>query len=410
MAQEKMLKAGVIGLGMIGGGIAVSLTRSGRIPAVYDIRKEAAENLEGILHCLDSPADVARYSDVVMVCVVNAEQVYSVLKGETGLLAGAHPGLVLCLVSTVSMQDVKEIEELCKSCCISFMDCGVTPGNLAASHGMTVMVGADSETLKYASPVLEDWAKRIIHCGSVGAGMAVKLARNTVTYGVWRITKEAEQLAEAAGVKPGQLLEVLKDSDPSGRLFLSHLEMAKDTGKIPEAAAEKILPLMKKDLAAACELANDLEIDFAAAKMANQYVYETMDMEPPFQKMEDRERGAMIADLVDGSGMGEHLKIGSDRNPYSKATLEYIFANVWPREGLSLYERRLLVMGAAAGAGRGELLKYHALGALENHEMSLRQLDEAELQLAVYTGWCNGGVAAKGIAEAKELWERSRQP
>lgn len=157
--KQNELKAGVIGLGMIGGGIAISLAYSGNVPAVYDVRSHAADNLEGVPPCLPSPAEVAKKSDVVMVCVVNAEQVYSVLNGVEGLFAGKHDGLTLCLISTVSLADVKKIKKLCEENGVSFMDCGVTPGNLAASHGMTAMVGADEEVLAYATPVLNGWSQ-----------------------------------------------------------------------------------------------------------------------------------------------------------------------------------------------------------------------------------------------------------
>src|SRR5688572_28797817 len=81
-------RAGVVGLGMIGGGVAVSLVRRGRIPAVYDIRSGAADSLAGVPHPLRSPAEVAKASDVVMVAVVNAAQALDVICGPDGLLEG----------------------------------------------------------------------------------------------------------------------------------------------------------------------------------------------------------------------------------------------------------------------------------------------------------------------------------
>jgi len=62
------LRAGVVGLGMIGGGVAVSLANSGRpAAAVYDVRPEAADGLEGVPAPVGSPAAVAKASDVVLV-------------------------------------------------------------------------------------------------------------------------------------------------------------------------------------------------------------------------------------------------------------------------------------------------------------------------------------------------------
>ncbi|MGO4760840.1 NAD(P)-binding domain-containing protein, partial [Streptomyces sp. 2MCAF27] len=90
--ETDRLRAGVVGLGMIGGGVAVSLARRGRVPAVCDIRPDAATRLAGVPEVLGSPAEVARDSDVVMVAVVDAEQAREVIGGEKGLLSAAHPG------------------------------------------------------------------------------------------------------------------------------------------------------------------------------------------------------------------------------------------------------------------------------------------------------------------------------
>jgi 3-hydroxyisobutyrate dehydrogenase-like beta-hydroxyacid dehydrogenase len=68
------LRAGVIGLGEIGGGVAISMAKRGRIPAVFDVRPHAWQSLEGVPVQLDSVASVARNSDVALIAVVNAEQ------------------------------------------------------------------------------------------------------------------------------------------------------------------------------------------------------------------------------------------------------------------------------------------------------------------------------------------------
>src|SRR5262249_47071331 len=91
-ASVQNLRAGVIGRG-----IAVSLSRRGRVPAVYDVRSDAASTLAGVPDPLPSPAAVAAASDVVFVAVVDAAQVETVVTGEDGLLAGAHPGLVIAV-------------------------------------------------------------------------------------------------------------------------------------------------------------------------------------------------------------------------------------------------------------------------------------------------------------------------
>ncbi len=74
-----MTKAGVIGLGVIGSGVALCLARAGLLGAVYDVRHEASNGLDGVPAVASSPADVARHCDVVLIAVVDAKQTIDVL-------------------------------------------------------------------------------------------------------------------------------------------------------------------------------------------------------------------------------------------------------------------------------------------------------------------------------------------
>ncbi|MGW0891120.1 NAD(P)-dependent oxidoreductase [Saccharopolyspora sp. NPDC002578] len=282
--EPARLRAGVIGLGMIGGGVAVSLARSGRVPVVHDIRPEAAE-LPGDPELLGSPAEVAANSDVVLIAVVSADQAREVITGDSGLLVGAQPGSTIVLLSTVELPVVRELAAACAASGVGFLDSGVTPGDKAAENGLVTMVGGDADTVARAMPVLADFAKEVVHCGPLGAGMATKLARNVVTYGSWRTVAEAASLAGAAGVEPETLMRVITTADPEGHTLLQLLEMqrvdqagalamseqiAALTGQGLDgpgalAAIRKLVrgiePLMDKDLAAAQKLAADLEVE-----------------------------------------------------------------------------------------------------------------------------------------------------
>ena len=208
------LRAGVIGLGMIGGGVAVSLARRGRQPIVYDIRPEAADGLDGVPRPVASSAEVGRHADVVFVAVVDAEQARGVVLGEAGLLEGAHPGLVIVLLSTVAVPVVHELARAAAASGVDFIDCGVTPGDKAATNGMVAIVGGDDAVVQRAMPVLSDFAKHVVHCGPLGSGMATKIARNVVTYASWRAVFEATRLAELSGVSPDKLAEVIDAVGP----------------------------------------------------------------------------------------------------------------------------------------------------------------------------------------------------
>lgn len=228
---------------------------------MYDLRPEAADGLAGVPAQLRSPAEVAELSDVVLVAVVDADQARTALTGEDGLLTRAHPGLVVVLLSTVAVPVVHELAGSCAAAGASLLDCGVTPGNKAAENGMVAIVGGPDDVVAAARPVLDDFAKTVVHCGPLGAGMATKIARNVVTYGSWRAVREAAALTEAAGVPPSKLLDVLEAADADGALLLTLLRLhvaGHDLGPSQAAAAGHLL---EKDLDAAQDLAGTFGVD-----------------------------------------------------------------------------------------------------------------------------------------------------
>ncbi|WP_369228631.1 NAD(P)-dependent oxidoreductase (plasmid) [Streptomyces sp. R39] len=271
-------RADVIGLGMIGGGVAVSLARRGRVPVVYDIRPDAADHLAGVPAPLASPAEVARASDVVLVAVVDADQARTVLSGEQGLLSGARPGLVVVLLSTVAVPVVRELAETCAKAGVELLDCGVTPGDKAAENGLVAILGGAESTVERATPVLADFAKRVVHCGPLGAGMATKIARNVITYGTWRAVHEASTLAEAAGVDPAKLLTVIDAADPEGATLLSWQRMRLAGKPETRAMVPQVERLLDKDLAAAQDLAGRVGVAVPLVDVARKHGKETLEI------------------------------------------------------------------------------------------------------------------------------------
>ncbi|MFJ6852391.1 NAD(P)-binding domain-containing protein [Streptomyces sp. NPDC091271] len=418
MTPKTTPRAGVVGLGMIGGGVAVSLARSGQAPAVFDVRPDASDQLPGVPGVLASPAEVAASSDVVMVAVVNAAQARQAITGEDGILSAARPGSTVVLLSTVALPVVRELAAACTEREVGFLDCGVTPGDKAAEHGMVAIVGGDAAVVESARPVLAGWAKRIVHCGPSGAGMATKIARNVVTYGTWRTVHEAAALASAAGVDPGRLAEVIEAADPDGRTLLQLLGMRGEDGNLPDAVARQISPLMTKDLDAALALAEDLGVSVPGVGVSRERAAETLGQQPAEEpgsaqavasepsaeadKGPDAvyRRGLELMDQVYGPGFSDAMPKSPVGDPFMDATVNYLFGEVWSRPALSVRDRRLLVLGATAALGRSDLIRIQTEGALINGELDAGQLREAALHLALYVGWGNATAVRSGFEEA----------
>ncbi|PWW08789.1 3-hydroxyisobutyrate dehydrogenase [Paenibacillus cellulosilyticus] len=277
-SRHDELRAGVIGLGMIGGGVAVSLSKNNRIPNVYDVFPEAADKLKGVPKPLASPAEVAKVSDVVMVAVVNAEQARQVIYGENGLFDGADHPLTIVLLSTISHGDVLDLAQRCAKRGIGFLDCGVTRGDKAAEQGLVAILGGDQDTVNSAMPVLNDWAKEVVHCGPIGAGMAAKIARNLITFGTWSIVAEAEAIATAAGINLKKLVDIIEGADPQGETLLTLLKI-KIAGTPKEIIQQQIQRYMEKDLSAAGELASELALNLPLRDVAEARMRFTLGLE-----------------------------------------------------------------------------------------------------------------------------------
>jgi 3-hydroxyisobutyrate dehydrogenase-like beta-hydroxyacid dehydrogenase len=274
-------RAGVIGLGMIGSGVAISMINSGRAPLVYDIRREVAEGIEGVAGIASSSAEVAANSDVVMVAVLDAPQARDVLGGPGGILEGASAGLIVVLLSTVEVAVVQELAELAATKGVVLLDCGVTPGQKAAQHGLVAMIGGEEEDVERARPVLEDWAKAVVHCGPPGSGMVAKIARNLVTYCCWRVVHEASVLAAGAGVDVKRFTEIIRTADPEGDTLLNLAKFRE--WEVGPASTDEIEQRMRmistyviKDLAAAHELAVEQGIELPVMETTRERPFEML--------------------------------------------------------------------------------------------------------------------------------------
>lgn len=251
-------RPGIIGLGYIGGGVAVSLVRSGQMPAVFDVREDASSAHHGLPAQLNSPVEVARVSDVVLIAVVTAAQVESALIGADGLLAEAKPGLVVVLLSTVSLDSVRRLAAICGERGAVLLDAGVSGGATAYQNGLTVMIGGADDDVERAMPVLKGFAKAVVHCGPLGTGMVAKLAKNVVTYSSWAVVREAALLASAGGVALERFIEVLDQGADFGTDPLVWLRIKQAGAKMPEDALAPYEHIAEKDLGAIQELARDL--------------------------------------------------------------------------------------------------------------------------------------------------------
>ncbi len=268
---------GVIGLGLIGDGVASNVSGAGLPLVVCDVRTEATDRYRDTAVVAESPPDLVRQSDIVVVAVVDDAQVRSVLSGPDGGLAVADPSTTIVVVSTISVACIEAIGSEAAALGVPLLDCGVSGGPGAAASGdLVCMVGGDPEVIERARPLFDAIGSLAVTMGPFGAGLAAKLARNLVQYGSWLAAYEAQVLAEAAGIDLANLAQVIRASDAhiggaSTLMFRSTVApFTDDDDQGLVGAMRAASQLAHKDLSAALELAGSLEVALPLAAMTEE--------------------------------------------------------------------------------------------------------------------------------------------
>ena len=209
------LRAGFIGVGLMGHGMAKNIVEKGfpltimghrnRAP-VDDLVKRGAKEVK-------TPAEVARASDVVFLCVTGSTQVEALVRAPQGLKAGAHDGLIIVDCSTVDPASTLALAAELAASKVHFIDAplGGTPAQ-AEEGKLSAMVGAETEVFARVKPLIEAWAVTINHIGKVGDGHKMKLINNFVAMGYGAIYAEALALAQKSGLSIATFDKVLRGS------------------------------------------------------------------------------------------------------------------------------------------------------------------------------------------------------
>lgn len=265
----------MIGLGDIGRGVVTGLAAAGVDLVVCDVRPEATEAFAATAQVATGPADLGARSNVVVVAVVNDAQVQAVLTGPDGALAAMAPGSSVIILSTVSLATVRAVAEAAQDKGVAVVDCGVSGGPSSAAKGELIsMVGGTEEDVDRALPVLQAFSDEVVRMGPLGAGLQAKLARNIVQYVSWMAAYEAQKLAEAAGVSLSRLARVIKASDAKigGASTLMFRKTVAPFGPEDDAglvdAMRTAAGLAHKDLAAALQLAGELDVELPVTALA----------------------------------------------------------------------------------------------------------------------------------------------
>ena len=282
------MRAGFVGLGYIGKPMALRLPAANLATTVCDVvaapvQKLVAAGAKGAA----SPDEVAAASDVVGICVQTDAQVRSVIQGERGLLAGAKPGLVIAIHSTILPSTALEMSALAAEQGVEVVDACVSGNTRAADPMFKLYVGGDAAQVERIRPYLTAIAAdRVIHAGELGSGCKAKICLNLVTYLQWLAAFEGSMLARGAGLGIEMFEKVGRSNGQLTDMMVAYLA----AHKLPEAALKSDayqayvktqMHNAEKDLACALDLAREAGVALPGAALVSQLMARIYLIEDP---------------------------------------------------------------------------------------------------------------------------------
>jgi|HubBroStandDraft_2_1064218.scaffolds.fasta_scaffold58079_2 3-hydroxyisobutyrate dehydrogenase-like beta-hydroxyacid dehydrogenase len=242
-------RIGFLGLGIMGSRMAANVRRAGFPLTVWThtAGKAARWAADHDAVAVETPAEVARASEIVVSMVVDGEQVASVLLGEEGssgagqhgkgagagrgnaeqsggeaVVDGAHDGLLCVDMSTIAPFDTRRIGAALAERGVRMLDAPVTGSAPRAEAGtLTIMAGGEAEDFARARQLLEAMGEVIVHIGALGQGEMLKLINNSVGAANAAALAEGLLLARACGLDLDAFAQVLSSgSGASAQLEL----------------------------------------------------------------------------------------------------------------------------------------------------------------------------------------------
>ena len=204
-------KIGFIGLGIMGRPMARNLIRAGYQLTVWNRSRPGIDALlaDGAAEA-GSSREVAERSDAVITIVGCTEDVEQIALGPSGVIEGAHPGLVHIDMSTIAPDVTRHIAARLAEAGIEMLDAPVSGGEQGAIDAtLSIMAGGNEATFERCKPLLETLGRKVVYCGPAGSGQVVKLC-NQVIVGLNNLAVcEALVLCVKSGVDPRRMLDAV---------------------------------------------------------------------------------------------------------------------------------------------------------------------------------------------------------
>ena len=271
------MRIGFIGLGNMGGPMALNLIKAGHTLVVHDARRESAKpHLDAGATWADGPKDVGRAGELILTSLPGPAEVESVALGPNGILEGAQPGSIYADLSTNSPTVMRKIHAAFKTKGVHVLDSPVSGGVVGAKRGsLQVMIGGEEGVYNEVKGGLGAIGNNVGYMGAIGSGTIAKLVHNMISIISRSLVAEGFTLGVKAGVKPEALLEAIRGASYGQGLILSHM--------IPDVVFKGefdtvrfALKLARKDVGLATALAREYDVPMPIAALGEQILIEAM--------------------------------------------------------------------------------------------------------------------------------------
>lgn len=251
-----MASIAFIGVGNMGGGMALNLVRAGHRLRAFDLSAAALGRVvAGGAVAAASAVDAATGADAIVTMLPAGRHVLAAYEGE--LFAAAHPDAILIDCSTIDVATAKALGAAAAERGLAMVDAPVSGGTAAADAGtLTFMVGGPDAAFARARPMLANMGKAVIHAGGAGMGQAAKIANNMILGATMIATAEAFVLAERLGLDAQTFFAIASKASGQSWSMTSYCPVP---GPVPASPANRdfqggfAAALMLKDLKLAAE-------------------------------------------------------------------------------------------------------------------------------------------------------------
>ena len=251
------MRVAFLGLGAIGTPMARHLAKPPFALTVWNRTAAKAHAFAAAHGCAvaATPADAARAADIVITCLPSSREVEQVMMAADGLLDALVPGTLMVDCTSGDPATSRRLATLLAARGIHFLDAPVSGGTAGAEAAtLTVMVGGDAADFARVHDVLDAFGEKLVHCGPVGAGHALKSVNNALlAIHIWS-TAEGLAALKKAGVDPALALDVINASSGRSNASMNLFPQRVLTRAFPRTFR---LALLDKDVGIAAQVARD---------------------------------------------------------------------------------------------------------------------------------------------------------